>query len=59
MAPATFLPISQGLGGNRSTIIRCRDCLTPRQTNFIFKKVELGSLINKNTMKEELDMDTE
>ena len=31
----------------------------PRQTNFIYKKVELGSLINKNTMKEELDADAE
>ena len=31
----------------------------PRQTNFIYKKVELGSLINKNTMKEELDADVE
>ena len=33
--------------------------MTPRQTNFIYKKVELGSLINKNTVKEELDADTE
>ena len=33
--------------------------MTPRQTNFIYKKVELGSLINKNTMKEELDADAE
>ena len=24
-------------------------------TNFVYKKVELGSLINKNTIKEELD----
>ena len=31
----------------------------PRQTNFIYKKVELGSLINKNTMKEEFNTDTE
>ena len=31
----------------------------PRLTNFIYKKVELGSLINKNTMKEELDADAE
>ena len=33
--------------------------MTPRQTNFIYKKVELGSLINKNTIKEELDADAE
>ena len=29
--------------------------MTPQQTDFIYKKVELGSLINKNTIKEELD----
>ena len=33
--------------------------MRPIQTNFIYKKVELGSLINKNTVKEELDADTE
>ena len=33
--------------------------MTPRQTNFTCKKIELGSLINKNTMKEELDADVE
>ena len=31
--------------------------MTPQQTNFIYKKVELGSLINKNMIKEELDAD--
>ena len=57
--PTTFLPISQGSGGNKNATTRHRDCLSPRQTNFIYKKVELGSLINKNTMKEELDADVE
>ena len=33
--------------------------MTPQQTNFIYKKVELGSLINKNMIKEELDADVE
>ena len=33
--------------------------MTPQQTNFIHKKVELGSLINKNMIKEELDADVE
>ena len=33
--------------------------MTPQQTNFIYKKVELGSLINKNMIKEELDADIE
>ena len=57
--PATFLPISQGLGGSKSPIPRCRDCLMLRQTNYLYEKVELGSLINKNTMKEELDANAE
>ena len=29
--------------------------MTPQQTNFVYKNVELGSLINKNMIKEELD----
>ena len=33
--------------------------MTPQQANFVCKKVELGSLINKNTIKEELDADAE
>ena len=33
--------------------------MTPQQTNFIYKKVELGSLVNKNMIKEELDADVE
>ena len=33
--------------------------MTPQQTDFIYKKVELGSLINKNTIKEELDANIE
>ena len=33
--------------------------MTPQQTNFVYKKVELGSLINKNTIKEESDADIE
>ena len=56
---ATFLPISQNSGGNSKNNFRHRDCLTCQQTNFIYKKVELGSLINKNTIKEELDADVE
>ena len=54
-----LLPISQNSGGNDRNNYRSRDCLTPQQTDFIYKKVELGSLINKNTIKEELDADIE
>ena len=31
----------------------------PQQTDFIYKKVELGSLINKETIREELDPEVE
>ena len=31
----------------------------PKQTEYIYKKVELGSLINKDTIKEEIDSDVE
>ena len=30
-----------------------------KQADYIYRKVELGSLINKNTMKEEIDQDVE
>ena len=37
-----------------------KNCLTCKQTEYLYKKVlELGSLINKNTIKEETDPDTE
>ena len=35
------------------------NCLTPQQTDFIYKKVELSSLINKETIREELDSEVE
>ena len=33
--------------------------MTPQQTDCIYKRVELGSLINKNMIKEELDAEVE
>ena len=30
-----------------------------RQADYIYKNVDLGSLINKSTMKEEIDLDVE
>ena len=35
------------------------NCLTPKQTEYIYKKVELGSLINKDMIKKEMDSDAE
>ena len=34
-------------------------CLMPKQTKYIYKKVELGSLINKEIIKEEIDPNAE
>ena len=31
----------------------------PKHTKYMYKKIELGSLINKETMKNEIDLDTE
>ena len=31
----------------------------PKQTKCIYKTIELGSLINKETIKEEIDLDVE
>ena len=61
--PTAFLPLSQKLGGNskKAEVNRYdsigKSCLTSKLTKYIYKKVELGSLINKNTMKEEIDSD--
>ena len=60
-----FLPFCQKLGGNNKeegtlrNKRRDRNCLTPKQTEYIYKKVELGSVINKDTIKEEINSDAE
>ena len=59
------MPFCQKLGGNDNRIKDCRNgsrdgnCLTPQQTDFIYKNVELGSLINKETIREESDSEVE
>ena len=61
----TFLPLGSKLGGNKrekevnKNDSIDRNCLTSKQVDYIYRKVELGSLINKNTMKEEIDLDVE
>ena len=59
------MPLSQKLGGNSKKAEVSRNdsigksCLTSKQTEYIYKEVELGILINKNTMKWEIDQDVE
>ena len=60
-----FLPFNQKLGrsnkeeGNTRNKSRDKNCLTHKQTEYIYKKVELGSLINNDIIKEEIDSDAE
>ena len=62
---ATFLLFSQRIGrnvrkiGNINNITQNVECLMPKQIKYVYKKVELGSLINKETIKEEIDLDME
>ena len=59
------MPLGPNLGGNnkkkevnKSDSVG-KDYLTTKQADYIYRKVELGSLINKNTIKEEIDQDVE
>ena len=59
------MPFCQKLGasdkkeGSVRNKSRDRNCLTPKQTKYIYKMIELGSLINKDTIKEGIDSDIE
>ena len=59
------MPFCKKLGGNDikegniRNNSRDRNCLMSKQTEYIYKKGELGSLINKDTIKEEIDSDAE
>ena len=59
------MPFSQKLCGDNNGIRDCRNgsrdgnCLTPQQTDFVYRKVELGSLINKETIREEFYSEAE
>ena len=60
-----ILPLGPKLGGNskKNEVNKNdsidRNCLSSRQANYIYRKVELGSLINKHTVREEIDLDVE
>ena len=59
------MPFSQKLGGNSKKAefdindSLGKNCLSSKQTDYIYKKVELGNLINRNTMREKIDPDIE
>ena len=56
-----MLPLGPNLGGNNNRkevnkgVSVGKEYLTAKWANYIYRKVQLGSLINKNTMKEEID----
>ena len=58
MVPPHFLPIGSKTGGgvnyikNREAI-----CLTEKQANHVYEKVEEGGIINVDTLKKELEQD--
>ena len=59
------MPLSPNIGGNnkgreinKSDNVG-KEYLTMKQADYIHRKVELRSLINKNTMKEEINQDIE
>ena len=59
------MPFSEKVGGhdrkvgNIDSSTKSAKCSIPKQTKYIYKKVELGSLINKETMRDEIDLDAE
>ena len=59
------MPFCQKLGGKNNRIKDHRNesgdgnCLTLQQTDFIYRKVESGSLISKETVRGELDSEIE
>ena len=63
--PTAFVPLGPNLGiHNKGRDINKSDnvskqYLTKKQAGYVYRKVELGSLIHKNAMKEEIDQDVE
>ena len=49
----SFLPLGSKKGGN-VTYVKDIGCLTESQTKYIYKKVEKGSDLNTETMKQEI-----
>ena len=59
------MPLGPNLGGSNKgrEINKCdnigKEFLTMKQADYLYRKVELGSFINKNAMMEEIDQDVE
>ena len=54
----TFLPLDSRIGGqSRDSLPMIRQYLTRDQTNFVYKKVEMGVLINMDTIQQEIEQE--
>ena len=58
-SPTTFLPLNIKIGGQARNIRDEDRCLMNDQARHIYKKVELGSVINIDTIKQEMDQDVD
>ena len=53
-----FLPLDSKIGGQVShDRPNVGQCFTREQANFIYKKVETGEMINKDTMQQEIELE--
>ena len=60
MAPPHFCLLNTRIGGQTSYSKDKEDkCLTSNQAKHIYKKVQLGSILNVDTIKQEIDQDIE
>ena len=53
----TFLPMDSRIGGQNRDNPTVGQYLTRDQTRFIYKKVETGEIINKNTIQQEIEQE--
>ena len=54
----SFLPIDSKTGGKISYIKNKEAmCLSEKQANYVYKKVEEGNVINTKTMKQEIEQE--
>ena len=58
MTPTTFLPLSHKIGGQKNNNKpNVRQHLTREQANLVYKKTELGEIINTETLQQELEQE--
>ena len=54
----TFLPLDSRIGGqSRESYPTVGQFLTRKQTNYIYKKVEMGEIINTDMIKQEIEQE--